>query len=222
LAEQDDAKIRRRIMTIRSIFFGAAMAASMLAGGGAQAALLLAGPTPTQATDSSITVNFNSGVASSSLSFGLNGYASLDGQNYYEDDFSLTLNGTTIFHGTFNLGGGSNSGSQANIYANPLGAAYSNPTGNGTGIGWNGGLENIAFAAVPLNIGANTLIFSYYSLPQPGHAGFQGLGDEGWGVQNVAVAAPEASTWVMMLAGFASLGFAGYRRNNGQRLPFAA
>jgi hypothetical protein len=33
----------------------------------------------------------------------------------------------------------------------------------------------------------------------------------------IAVGAPEISTWVMLLAGFASLGLAGYRRNRKQR-----
>ena len=38
-------------------------------------------------------------------------------------------------------------------------------------------------------------------------------------ITNVAVSAPEASTWAMMLAGFAGLGFVGYRR---QKAAFAA
>jgi hypothetical protein len=42
------------------------------------------------------------------------------------------------------------------------------------------------------------------------------LGNE---ITNVAVSAPEASTWAMMLAGFVGLGFVGYRR---QKASFAA
>ncbi len=42
-------------------------------------------------------------------------------------------------------------------------------------------------------------------------------------VTNVSVSAvPELSTWTMMLAGFASLGFAGYRRSKKEGLAFAA
>ena len=105
----------------------------------AQADVILAGPTPSMSTNQSFSLNFNSSAASTGLSFVLDGYASLDGQNYFEDDFSLKLNGTQIFLGTFNLGGGSNSGSQANIYSNPFAAALSNPTNNGTAITFGGG-----------------------------------------------------------------------------------
>jgi hypothetical protein len=202
-------------MKITSALFGVALAGSVIVGGGAQADTIYAGPTPELPTDQSFTVNFNSGAATSSaLSFTINGYDTLDGQNYYEDDFSLSLNGTTIFTGTFNLGGGSNA-TQAVIYLNTLGATYTNPTSNGTNCCGGGGQENISFASVPLLAGANSLVFTYTSLSSDsGHAGFQGAGDEGWGVQNVAASAvPEASTWLMMLAGFAALGFAGYRRD---------
>ncbi len=197
-------------MTIKATVLAISMATLFSAS--AHADLLYAGPSADQATDSSIVLDFNSATAkNTTLSFTIDGYLSLDGQNYYEDDFSLNLNGSTIFVGTFNLGGGSNSGQQANVYDNPYGATYSNPTGNGTGIGWNGGKEDISFADVPTIAGTNVLTFAYFSLEQ-GHAGFQGLGDEGWGIQNVRVGSvPEPATWGMMLIGFASLGFAGYR-----------
>jgi hypothetical protein len=201
-------------MKIKSALLGAALAGSMLAAGAAQAGIVYAGPTGDLPTDSSYTVTFSQGGAgNSSLSFSLDGYNTLDGQNYYEDDFSLSLNGVTIFTGTFNLGGGSST-TQAVVFTNPYGATYTNPTGNGTGVGGNGGVEDIIFASVPLIAGTNTLVFTYASLPGPANAGFQGLGDEGWGVHNVSVSAvPEVSTWAMMLAGFAGLGFLGYRRN---------
>ena len=197
-------------MTIKAAVLAISMATMLSAS--AHAGLLYAGPSGEQATDSSFVLNFNSATAENTpLSFTIDGYLSLDGQNYYEDDFSLQLNGNTIFVGTFNLGGGSNSGQQANVYDNPYGATYANPTGNGVGIGWNGGKEDISFADVPTIAGTNVLTFAYLSL-ELNHAGFQGLGDEGWGIQNVrAGAVPEPATWGMMLIGFASLGFAGYR-----------
>ena len=178
----------------------------------ASAEVIFAGPSGPQATDSSITVTFNSGAATTAdLSFTVDGYLTLDGVNTYEDDFALSLNGTPIFSGTFNLGGGSNT-TQAVVFLNPYGATFSNPTNNGTGVGRHGGQEIISFGDVlPLLAGTNTLVFSYTSLPRPGHYGFQGLSDEGWGIQNVTTSIPEPSTWAMMLLSFASLGFAGYR-----------
>jgi hypothetical protein len=167
------------------------------------------------AANQSFSLNFNSGSPASGLSFILDGYLSLDGQNFYEDDFSLKLNNNLIFSGTFNLGGGSNSGSQANVYSNPFGASLSNPTNNGTGIGWNGGRETFSFAGLPLNVGLNTLTFAYLSLNDANHAGFQGLGDEGWGVEQVKVSAtPLPATWTMMLIGLAGFGFVTYRRKS--------
>ena len=71
----------------RSALTGAAIAT--LFGSSARAGVILAGPTPAMATDQSFSLNFNSGAATAGLSFILDGYLSLDGQNFYEDDFSL-------------------------------------------------------------------------------------------------------------------------------------
>jgi hypothetical protein len=200
-----------------SLLAGCMLAASLC--GSAHAGVVFAGPTPAMATDSQFSVNFSSGVATTSaLSFVLNGYLSLDGQNFFEDDFTLTLNGNQIFAGTFNLGGGSST-TQAVAFSNPLAATFSNPTNNGTGVCFCGGQETFNFAGVPLLAGNNTLTFAYSSLPGPNHAGFQGLGDEGWGVQNVAVSAiPEPSTWAMLVIGFCSLGLLAYRKKGPMRL----
>jgi hypothetical protein len=174
--------------------------------------MLYAGPTPEMATTQSFSLNFNSGSPTSGLSFVLDGYRSLDGQNFYEDDFSLKLNDQQIFLGTFNLGGGSNSGSQANVYSNPFRAKLSNPTKNGTGISFSGGKEIFSFAGLPLNIGLNILTFSYASLGA-GHAGFQGLGDEGWGVEQVSVSAtPLPAALPLFATGLGALGLLGWRR----------
>jgi hypothetical protein len=208
-------------MNTTSILAGLALAA--LVASPAHAAVVFAGPTAAMATDQSFLVTFNSPSATpAALSFTIDGYNSLDGQNFYEDDFSLKLNGTQVFLGTFNLGGGSNSGSQANIYFNPYGASFFNPTNNGTGIGFNGGTENLSFNGLPLNGGLNTLTFTYTSLDDPTHAGFQGLDDEGWGIANVNVSAvPEPATWAMMMLGFLGLGLVAYRRKNGPAFRLA-
>lgn len=184
----------------------------------AQASVILAGPTAAMQTNQSFSLNFTSAAPTTGLSFILDGYASLDGQNFYEDDFSLRLNGAQVFLGTFNLGGGSNSGSQANIYSNPFGALLSNPTNNGTAITFTGGKETFNFESLPVFVGSNTLTFNYTSLGNANHAGFQGLPDEGWGVEQVVAgvvtATPETSTWAMMILGFAGVGFVSYRRRS--------
>jgi PEP-CTERM motif len=46
------------------------------------------------------------------------------------------------------------------------------------------------------------------------------LSGDAWGIDNVSYnfsTVPEASTWAMMLAGFAGLGFAGYRKARSSR-----
>ena len=78
---------------IRSILAGAAVAAFIASS--AHAGTIYAGPTGAMPTDQSFSVNFTSGTSTTAaLSFVIDGYLSLDGQNYYEDDFSLKLNNT--------------------------------------------------------------------------------------------------------------------------------
>src|SRR5271166_3108944 len=117
------------LMKQTSMALGIAVTMAALLAGSAHAGniIIYPGPSPEQPTDSSITLNFISATAQSvDLSFTIDGYGTLDGQNFYEDDFSLSLNGPPIFVGTFNLGGGSNT-TQAVIYSNPYGGAYTNP-----------------------------------------------------------------------------------------------
>ncbi len=166
------------------------------------------GPTADMATDNSYVINFSASPGVGDVAFTLNGYASLDGANTYEDDFSLALNGSNILLATFNLGGG---GTDI-IYNNPNGGSATNISGNGTAITWAGG--NVLVDIPVLLLGSNTLTFSYTSLSGPGFAGFQGLGDEGWGLENVSVTdngrigtqgttVPEPLTLALFGAGFA-------------------
>ena len=187
----------------------AAGAVIALGATGAGAATLLDIPAATGAlpTDTSVTDVFKAAAGPGDASFIIDGYLSLDGQNYYEDDFGLSLNGKSILTGTFNLGGGGDNV----VYTQPLGSTVTNISGNGTNVTFAGG-QVVVDTPVSLVDGTNLLTFSYTSLAGPDHAGFQGLGDEGWGVRQIQVTGaaqvPEPATWAMMLVGFAGLGAA--------------
>jgi hypothetical protein len=193
-------------MTIRTYLAGAALAILGFAATGAQAATIYSNPTPTGDMDTNapaVVDTFTAAGGAAQASFIIDGYASLDGQNFYEDDFTLSLNGTPIVTGTFNLGGGG-----ANVvYTAPMGTSAINLSGLDSGqITFTGGQE-LVWVPITLAAGANSLSFSYTSLTD-GHAGFQGIGDEGWGVEQVLVAnaVPEPATWAIMLVGFGGLG----------------
>lgn len=184
-------------------------AIATLAAAGAQAGTLYSGPAsmPEMPTDSSFDVHFNAAHAGDAqLSFVLDGFASLDGLNSYEDDFTLSLNGTAILTGSWNLGGGG-----GDTFSGPAGATADNVSGNGTAVTWNGGHVNIA-TPFTLAAGANTLTFNYTSR-EGGYAGFQGMGDEGWAAHDVLVTSgvPEPTGWALMIMGVGSLG-AAFRR----------
>lgn len=159
----------------------------------------LAGPTAEQPSPGSISATFVAGAGAGLATFDINGYLSLDGVNCCTDTFTLNLNGTDIFSGAFALGGnGINT-----IFFAPAGTIYT-----ATQFGFFQG--GIATLYVPLTLaaGTNTLTFTYSGLNQ-------GLGDEGWGLQNVVVtsnAVPEPATLLMLGGGFALLGAAKRRR----------
>ncbi len=202
----------------------AVVAPILLVAASAHAGTVYSGPTGALPTDTSFNVDFQSPAAKlTTLSFTVDGYLSLDGDNFYQDNFSLTLNGNPIYTATFNLGGGAST-AQTVAISNPYHASATNPTANGTGTGWNGGQEAVTFdnLLLPLQSGRNTLVFAYASLPAPNHAGFQGLGDEGWGIEKVQVGAvPEPSTWALFGLGFAGLVYAGAARGRRNRLASA-
>ena len=196
-------------MRLRMTFAATVAAiATLAAAAGAQAGTLysFAGPTGELPTDVSITKSFSGAAGAAQVAFTLDGYASLDGQNYYEDDFTLSLNSTPILSATFNLGGG---GADVVFFA-PGGASVNNISGNGTAVTWAGGKVLIS---TPLNLlaGLNSLTFNYTALPRYAHAGFQGTGDEGWGLRDIVVTqaaagVPEPASWALMLMGFGGLG----------------
>jgi hypothetical protein len=175
-------------------------AATMACMGSAHAATVFENNLPSGALDlpGSITESFNTSAGPGSLSVQIAGYLSLDGENCCTDVFHIAVNGSEIFAGSFNLGGG---GTDV-VYLNTNGATYAAYT---PGL-WSGGTLDIS-APIALVAGTNTLTFSY-------SGGGQGLGDEAWGVNKVSVTAavPEPETYALMLAGLAALGFIARRR----------
>jgi hypothetical protein len=207
-------------MRSSSVLAASAAVAAVLAAGGAQAAVFLddtSSHAAAQATDTSFDLQFVAPSAgAAALSFTLLGFGSLDGDNYYEDDFTLSLNGAAVLSGTWTLGGG---GDDAVFFA-PDGSTFDK---SGGAVAWKGGQVNIS---TPLELaeGANTLTFSYVARPynHAANGGFQGIGDEGWGAADILLASnasssdfalvPEPMSWILMLAGFGGAGLMLRRR----------
>jgi len=145
------------------------------------------------------------------LSFQLGGSLSLDGVSWWTDTFTLNVNGSDIFSGAFNLGGGGIN----TVFGGPVGSSVIVTTYGALGdphstdeITWQGGIADISLP-VTLLYGTNTLTFSYAG-------GNQGILDEGWKVNAVTVTAPvpEAEEWVMMMAGIPFIGWQIRRRQS--------
>jgi hypothetical protein len=132
------------------------------------------------------------GDGAGTLAFDLLGFRTIDGFNCCTDTFHLRVNGTEVFNGVFNLGGGGGEG-----FAGPPGTTVSAIAG--------GRRITLGFTA---GTGANTFAFDYGPL--------QGFGDEAWGLDNVGFTAdvreprsggaPEPAAWAMLLLGFGGVG----------------
>jgi hypothetical protein len=139
------------------------------------------------------------------LDFVLKGFNTVDGFNEYADVFLLSVNGTNVGTGVFNLGGGGASGWFG------TGSAV-NSNGNSVAISGNGGSVTFSGLGVALNAGSNTITFAYKPF------GFlngtsQGIGDESWQVAGATVTAvPEPETYAMLLAGLGVMGAIARRR----------
>jgi len=197
----------------QSVFAIALLSATAFAAPALAAAPIYTGGFPTEiASPGTISFTATSPKAgSSNLSFDLLGFSSLDGVNFYEDDFTLNVNGSSILSLSYDLGG---SGSNV-VFTQPAGTAIS---GGSNGF-FLGGTLNITLP-VALLAGVNTFSFSYASpsgdaLGGAGtHAGPQGTGDEGWAVDNIVLAAPtpEPEAWASMIVGLGLAGFVARRR----------
>ena len=137
---------------------------------------------------SSVALNLNSSFndSNASLQFDLLLFRTIDGTACCTDTFSLTVNGATVFQGTFTA---SNSG-----------VSISTSVGvTRTFLG--GGVFRFTVDHA-LNAGNNSYVFGYSPL--------QSLADEAWGLDNVSVSAvPEPSSYLL---GFLAIAFFAIRK----------
>lgn len=190
---------------MRTVFAPLLFTAGLLAGAAQASTLYTAGPTGALETNGSLSASFAAGGGAGQLDLQVQGYATLDGDNFYIDILEVSLNGAPIFSGTWDLGGGG------------IDRVLANPNG-GTAV--RDGAAHRVDISIPLTllVGSNTLKVGYTSpsiFEGSSRSGFQGLGDEGWGLNNVSVTGtvPEPGTGAMLLAGLcAAAGFARHRR----------
>lgn len=185
-------------------------ATALLAAAPAWSATLYTLPAATTAleTNTSVTANFSAAAGAGQVAFTLAGYATLDGDNFWIDVLHVTLNGTEVLSGTWDIGGGGAS----SLLVDPNGATVGTVN--------NVTKELVISLPVTLAAGSNQLVFSYESptsFAGSDRAGFQGLGDEGWGlnaltVTGTAAPIPEPAGGAMLLAGLGVLGWLSTRR----------
>lgn len=188
-----------------SLTAGALSVAALVATGSAQANVISENfeSLGKQATGESITWDFITGGGASTLAFELAGYSSLDGykKNSTDDTFHLAVNGTEIFTGSFNMGGG---GINAILF-NPNGGSAQTTTflatddiHNSRQVTWGGGVTQISLP-IWLLAGLNQITFSYSGNPQ-------GINDEAWGVNEANLTTvPEPGAYTLLLAGLFGL-----------------
>lgn len=200
-----------RSKLVASLAFVGGMTISSLA----SHAVTISAPIGPLETDMSFTRHVAGGAGgAAAISFDLLGYNTLDGVNFWQDNFVLALNGTNIFSAAFDLGGGG-----TNVIFQNLLTGFTQ-TGGSAGLGLGGSLS--LSGLVNLLAGDNTFSFSYVSLASPNHAGFQGAGDEGWGIKNLdvstAVISPSAiplpPAGLLLGAGLCGLISLGGRKKN--------
>ncbi len=160
-----------------------------------------------------VSIGFAAGTGTGLARVQVLGHASLDGVNgWYTDIFSLALNGTRIFSGSFDLGGGGRN----QVFLQPAGSIV-RAASNGM---WRGGLLDLE---IPLAFTAGDQLLSFR---YDGSA--QGRRDESWQVGRVTVtgaaagAVPEPAAWAMLITGFGLVGATLRSRRQGSIHPVQA
>lgn len=186
-----------------SVLAAAALAIAAACAGAARAdTLYSAGPTAAMESPGAVAASFAGAAGAGNVSFQLQGYNSLDGDNFWIDILHVTLNGSEIFSASYDLGGGGTD----RVLLDSLGATA---TKNGVTVD----------VSIPVSLlaGSNSLVIAYdspFTFEGFDRAGPQGLNDEGWGLNTVLVtgAVPEPATYLMCLAGLSVLGLGLCRR----------
>lgn len=157
--------------------------AAPLCTGASAAVLLNAAPTGALETNTGLSLGFVSGNGPAQLALQLQGYATLDGDNFWIDLFHLQLDGVEWVTGSWDLGGGG----VDRLLLSPAAAQVTHSAGS-TVVDLRLDLD--------LGAGAHLLTLSYESpnaFDGTARAGFQGLGDEGWGINSLSVSGAAAS-----------------------------
>jgi hypothetical protein len=190
----------------------------LCAGAASAAPLYSLASTTEMASPATFDASFSSAAAGQGmLSFSLVGFNSLDGDNAYIDVFTLSVNGTQVLSGTFNMSGGGSS----TMFSSTPGTVWNTVTNTCDGCASPNYLGGTTYISVPISLlaGRNSLSFSYDSpstFAGTSRAGGQGIGDESWVLRDVTVAAvPEPETYAMLLAGLGVIGSVARRKRRG-------
>ncbi len=201
---------------MNNLKYAAALALAAISLPSQAATLFSGGSTGPLATPDSFGFTAASGATTGVLSFTIDGFNSLDGVNFYEDDFTLSLK---------RLGdppAGLRSGRRRQ-QRHLLQPRWRDSVGSLRGRRSLGDRYRHCVAAVA---GRRKQPALFYDSPlgdalgaTGGHAGPQGIGDEAWGLSNISLtgqaitAVPEPASWALMIGGFGLLGAVMRRRS---------
>ena len=184
------------VSAINTFFCKAILAIFLLIAGNSYAATITANVralgfvgSPGLPSPDSVNWNFSASGGAATLTFELAGYNTLDGwNNCCTDIFTLSVNGNSTIVGSYCFGGVGCGGGRDLTLSSPA----------STSVMVNTPASQTIDFTVPINLinGANTITFAYQS-PNSYNggvygnlthlAGYQGLSDEGWGINSASV-----------------------------------